>query len=113
MSSILLGGIVIGTALLALYWVFYGQRKYNDMLMPKRKTELKAVLFDLDGVILDSFEVWFNVFNHARRNFNLKEISRQEFKDNAWGGSVKADVKNYFKGKDAKELENLYRQLIS
>src|SRR3989338_3943574 len=103
MSGILIGIIVIGTALLALYWIFYGQRKYNDMLIPKRKTELKAVLFDLDGVILDSFGAWYAVFNHARRNFNLKEISRQEFKDKAWGGSVKADVNNYFKNSDAKE----------
>ena len=76
MSGILIGIIVIGTALLALYWIFYGQRKYNDMLIPKRKTELKAVLFDLDGVILDSFEAWYSVFNHARKDFGLKEISR-------------------------------------
>lgn len=113
MSGIFLGIIVVGTGILALYWVFYGQRKYNEMLMPKRKTELKAVLFDLDGVILDSFEAWFNVFNHARRNFNLKEISREEFKDRAWGGSVKADAKNYFKNSDAEEIEKLYKHLIS
>ncbi len=113
MSSITLGIIVVGTALLALYWIFYGQRKYNDMLIPKRKTELKAVLFDLDGVILDSFEAWFNVFNHTRRNFNLKEISGEEFRNKAWGGSVKADVNNYFKNSDAKEIEKLYKHLIS
>lgn len=105
--------IIVGTAFLALYWVFWGQRKHNEMFMPKRKTKLKAVLFDLDGVLLDSFEAWFSVFNHARKNFKLKEISRDEFTKNVWGGSVSADVKNYYKGKDAKEIEKLYKNLIS
>ena len=53
MSGILLGGIIIGTGILALYWVFYGQRKYNEIFMPKRKTELKAVLFvhKIEGIL--------------------------------------------------------------
>ena len=113
MSSIILGAVIVGSGIIALYWIFYGQRKQNDMLTPKRKTELKAVLFDLDGVILDSFEAWFNVFNHARRDFNLKEISREEFRNKTWGGSAAADVKNYFKGMDAGELESIYKRLIA
>ncbi|MCH8329407.1 MAG: HAD hydrolase-like protein, partial [Nanoarchaeota archaeon] len=105
--------IIVGTAFLALYWVFYGQRKYNEMVTPKRKTKLKAVLFDLDGVVIDSFDAWFNVFNHVRKNFKLKEISKKEFIKNVWGGSVQADAKNYFKNKDVKEIGELYRKLIS
>ena len=111
--SLVIAIIIVGTAFLALYWVFYGQRRYNEMFMPKRKTKLKAVLFDLDGVILDSFEAWLNVFNHARKHFKLKEISKEEFRKNVWGGSVQADVKNYFKSKEVKEIEKLYKKLIS
>ncbi len=109
----LIGIVIIITAFLALYWVFIGQRKYNEMFMPKKKQKLKAVLFDLDGVILDSFEAWFEVFNHVRRNLKLKQISKEEFRKKIWGGSVSEDVKNYFKNKDVKELEEMYKKLIS
>lgn len=112
MSGILLGGVIIGTGILALYWVFYGQRKYNEMIMPKRKTELKAVLFDLDGVILDSFEAWYSVFNHVRRDFRLEGISREEFRKKVWGGSLHADVKNYYKNEDIEKIEKAYKKLI-
>jgi HAD superfamily hydrolase (TIGR01509 family) len=110
--TMVIAAIIVGTAFLALYWVFYGQRKYNDMFMPKRKTKLKAVLFDLDGVILDSFDAWFGVFNDVRKNFRLKEISKDEFKSKVWGGSVHADVKKYYKDKNVEEIEKIYKSLI-
>ena len=111
--SLVITIIIVVTAFLALYWVFYGQRKYNEMFLPKRKTKLKAVLFDLDGVILDSFEAWYNVFNHVRRELKLKQISKEEFRKKVWGGSVDLDAKSYFKNKDVKELGELYKKLIS
>jgi HAD superfamily hydrolase (TIGR01509 family) len=111
--SLVIAIIIVVTAFLALYWVFWGQRKYNEMFMPKRKTELKAVLFDLDGVIIDSFDAWHSVFNHVRKNFKLKVISKEEFRKKVWGGSVEADAKNYFKNRDAKEIEKAYLKLIT
>ena len=111
--SLVITIIIIGTAFLALYWVFYGQRKHNEMLMPKRKTQLKAILFDLDGVILDSFDAWYSVFNHVRKDLNLNAISKEEFRKKVWGGSVDVDAKNYFKNKDVKEIEKMYKTLIS
>lgn len=112
MSSVV-AVIIVGTSLLALYWVFYGQRKYNEMFVTKRKTELKAVLFDFDGVIIDSFDAWYDVFNQVRNDFKLKELGKEEFRNNVWGGSVQADVKNYYKNKDAEGIEKLYKKLIS
>ena len=29
----------------------------------------RAVLWDLDGVLVDSYEVWFHVLNHTARAF--------------------------------------------
>ncbi len=110
--SLVVAVIIVVTAFLALYWVFYGQRKYNEMFMPKRKTKLKAILFDLDGVIIDSFEAWFNVFNHVRKNFKLKEVSKEEFRKHVWGGSVQANAKNYFKSKDIGEIEKTFKNLM-
>ena len=110
--SILLGIIIVVTGLLALYWIFYGQRKYNEMVLPKKDAELKAVIFDMDGVILDSFDAWFNVVNLARKELKLKSISKEEFRNNAWGTSVQADVKKYYKNKSIKEISALYKRLM-
>ncbi|MAH32872.1 hypothetical protein CL615_00615 [archaeon] len=110
--SIFLTAIIVVTAFLALYWVFYGQRKHNEMMNPKRKTELKAVLFDLDGVIVDSLDLWFGIFNRVRKDFKLKQISKQEFTKNVWGGSVDADVKRYYNNMDPGKLEKIYKSHI-
>ena len=55
--SIFLGAVIVATGILALYWVFYGQSRYNEMVLPKKQAELKAILFDLDNFIVNSFEV--------------------------------------------------------
>ena len=110
--TILLTVIIVATGFLALYWVFYGQRKHNEMFNTKRKTELKAVLFDLDGVIIDSFEAWFNVFNHVRRNYKLKEAGKEEFKKNIWGTSAQENAKKYFKNASVKEVGDAYKRLM-
>jgi len=110
--SIILSSIIVITAFLAIYWVFYGQRKYNEMLNPKRKTELKAIVFDLDGVIIDSFEAWFHIFNRIRRNYNLKEIGKEDFKKKVWGGSVENDAKLYFNNEKIEIIAKMYRKMI-
>lgn len=110
--SFLIGIIIVVTAFLALYWVFYGQRKYNEMVLPKKDAELKAVIFDMDGVILDSFDAWFNVVNLARKELKLKNISKEEFRNEAWGTSVQADVKKYYQNKSVEEISALYKRLM-
>ena len=110
--SLTIAIILFVTAFLALYWVFYGQRKYNEMLNPKRKTELKAIIFDLDGVIIDSFEAWFHVFNQTRRHFKLKEFSKKEFEKKAWGKVLSTELEKSFPGKKDWEVKEVYRALI-
>jgi len=88
MGVVLIGFIIAITALGALYWIFYGQRKHEEMMNPKRKTELKAILFDFDGVIVDSFEAWFKVFNKIRKEYNLKEIKKDYFLKKRYGEAL-------------------------
>ena len=110
--SLVIAVIIVGTAFLALYWVFYGQRKYNEMFMPKRKAKLKVVLFDLDGVIIDSFERQHLVFNDMRKKFGLKHISKQEFRKKLWGNPLEENAKNYFGEQDFKKLHLTYNNLV-
>ncbi|MBI2208628.1 HAD family hydrolase [Candidatus Woesearchaeota archaeon] len=110
--SLFLTAIIVITAFLALYWVFYGQRKYNEMLMPKRKTELKAILFDFDGVLIDSFDAWHHVFNQTRKHFKLTGFDKDKFRKKAWGKILDTELKENFPNQDVEEIKDQYRTLI-
>ncbi len=106
--SIFLGLVIVGTGILALYWIFYGQRKYNETFVPKKNVELKAILFDLDGVLIDSFDAWHNVFNDLRKTINLKPISKEEFKKAAWGGFATKKSRKYLNYKEITDFKEEY-----
>ena len=110
--SLVLGAIIVGTAFLALYWIFYGQRKHNEMFMPtKRKTELKAIVFDFDGVIADSFERQYAVFHELAKKFSKRDLSKDEFKEKIWGNSVRKTSQNYFKEHVFDDVQKEYHRL--
>jgi len=112
MGVVFIGTVMVITAFLALYWVFYGQRKYNEMLNPKRKTKLKAILFDLDGVIVDSFERQFIVFNTLRKKYRLKTLKKEDVKKGWWGNSLEVNAKLFFKNQDMEKLRKDYNDLV-
>ena len=72
-----------------------------------RKREVKAVLFDLDGVLVDSFEAWFHTFNDGLKHFGLRKLSRTEF-SKQFGGPIERDIKKYFVGKTVEEVKNMH-----
>jgi len=53
---------------------------------------IEAVLFDLDGVIINSFESWYQAFNAMLRRYGRGEISREEFKVKCWGPDLKHNL---------------------
>ena len=77
----------------------------NDTTMLKHK--VNAILFDLDGVLVDSFETWSYVFNDTLRHFGLKTLSRKDF-IKEFGAPIESDVRKYFKGKTINEVEQVY-----
>ena len=52
----------------------------------------RAVLFDLDGVLVDSREVWFRLLNAAAERFGAPPIDAAAF-EAMWGQGVDADAK--------------------
>ena len=63
----------------------------------------KAVLFDLDGVLIDSFECWFSAFNETLKKFGLREIGKEKFSKKHWGESTERNFKSFGLGKEAVE----------
>ena len=49
------------------------------------KLKPRAILFDLDGVLVDSFDAWLAALNDALRLYNHDEITKDEFIDRYWG----------------------------
>jgi len=49
------------------------------------KIKPEAILFDLDGVLIDSIDAWLASLNIALDQFNHKMITRENFIENYWG----------------------------
>lgn len=47
--------------------------------------KIKAVIFDKDGVLLDSLDVCYKAFSDMIQHFDLNEISKEEFIRDFWG----------------------------
>jgi pyrophosphatase PpaX len=57
------------------------------------KLKPSAILFDMDGVLVDSLDSWWNALNSALKRFNHQEITREEFIQIYWGHDLKANLK--------------------
>jgi HAD superfamily hydrolase (TIGR01509 family) len=72
---------------------------------------LAAVLFDLDGVLVDSIAAWHEVLNRA-----LAERHRPPLGDAAmrvgWGQGIQADARTYFAGETVEALKATYDRLF-
>ena len=42
---------------------------------------IKALIFDIDGTLVDSFEVYFTVFNKGIADYNVGEVSRDDLRN--------------------------------
>ena len=59
-----------------------------------QKKEVKAALFDLDGVLVDSVEAWHHVFNDTLIHFGHQKLSEEEF-SKGFGSPIEEDIKKY------------------
>ncbi|NNL65490.1 MAG: HAD family hydrolase [Myxococcales bacterium] len=65
---------------------------------------LAAVLFDLDGVLIDSRDAWYHLLCAAAREFGHPPLPREAF-DLSFGQGVDADAEQFFGGMPTAELE--------
>lgn len=57
---------------------------------------LSAIIFDMDGVLIDSKKAWYRVFNKSLAHFEHKEISVKEFEEKVWAKNFNETAKKYF-----------------
>ncbi len=66
-----------------------------------------ALLWDLDGVLIDSYEVWFHLLNATARAFGVEGVSRASMRE-CWGQGIEADVRRFFPHRTVAETEAYY-----
>ena len=73
----------------------------------QRPPPAQAVLFDLDGVLVHSYEAWFHLLNAAASEWGYPGISRELFHE-CWGQGIEADQQRFYPGHELAEIEAWY-----
>jgi HAD superfamily hydrolase (TIGR01549 family) len=64
-------------------------------------------VFDLDGVLVNSYMAWFHLINEGLRLQNRPEISEPEFHD-TWGQGIEADQEAFFPDWGIEQIIDFY-----
>lgn len=77
---------------------------------------IKAVLFDMDGVLVDSLKANYLHLNSLLRHFGKDMLSFEDYQENYWGSHFSEQIKKIF-GKISKkkyvEMKNYYVKISS
>ena len=52
-----------------------------------------AILFDMDGVLIDSLDSWWNALNESLKAFDKEEITREQFIERYWGKDLEYNLR--------------------
>ena len=67
----------------------------------------RAILFDMDGVLVRSEEIWFRVVEEAGRRFRGSPVTREEFAP-TFGQGTRADIEVFGLSCTPEELDRFY-----
>ena len=74
---------------------------------PPGPTRIRALLFDLDGVLVETYAVWHALINAFAGERGYPAISDEAMR-RSWGQGVDADAETFFPGTSVAELETFY-----
>ncbi|MHC5020409.1 MAG: HAD family hydrolase [Planctomycetota bacterium] len=69
----------------------------------------RAVLFDMDGVLIDSYGAWRRVVDETRLHFGFPELTDQQFAA-GWGQGLEEDVRLWFQGHTKDEVGHQFHE---
>ncbi|HID20757.1 MAG TPA: HAD family hydrolase [Methanophagales archaeon] len=62
------------------------------MLLQSTMRMIEAILFDLDGVLINSFESWYHAFNDMLSAYDKEEMDREDFRVTCWGPDLEHNL---------------------
>ena len=68
---------------------------------------IRAILYDMDGVLVDSADAWYEVLEAACVRFGRKPLGRKVF-DASFGQGLAADVETFFPDRTLEEIDAFY-----
>lgn len=77
--------------------------------MSPKRTPVRAVLFDMDGVLLDSFEAWLATVQDACRHFGTPPVGRETFQQ-VFGAGSDTDVATFLQGAVPQAVDRFYHE---
>ncbi len=80
-------------------------------MKPAGPSVVEAVLFDMDGVLVHSFEAWVNVVDDVSRRFGNGPVSRERVAA-VWGQGLSADAENLYPGRSVDEIRRAYEEAL-
>lgn len=69
----------------------------------------RAIIFDLDGVLVDSYGCWRSLVNEGLALHGRGPLTKEEF-DASWGQGVDADQQMFFPSWNVEEVIHFYNQ---
>lgn len=70
---------------------------------------IRAALFDLDGVLVDTYEVWLHLLDDVARRLGYPPIPADEYR-RSWGQGIEVDVARFFPRHSVEEIRGLYAE---
>ena len=71
---------------------------------------VQAVLFDMDGTLVDSSDAWFALFNRARERFGKAPVAPEVFDRDVWGCPFEEELRMFFPDVDEKDVLEFYEE---
>ena len=85
---------------------------YGHPVIPPPPDRLRGVLFDLDGVLIDSARAWYNVIRRGVERLGRAAPSYEEFQ-RTFGQGVEADRREFFPEWSAARVQELYERTFA
>ncbi|HXX94911.1 MAG TPA: HAD family hydrolase [Planctomycetota bacterium] len=67
----------------------------------------QAILFDLDGVLVDTYEVWFFLLNDVAQRHGYPPVTREVYRT-SWGQGIEVDAKLFYPRHTVPEIREEY-----
>lgn len=69
--------------------------------------KFKAVLFDKDGVLIDTLDLCWEAFNITLEHYGRPALSKEEYLNQGWGIELGENVKRIFAGSPKSKIEEI------